>query len=71
MKINEKEEKSLAMPYFHMGKPTLSSAKRSFTVLFGMGRGGSISLLSPSIYGNNNSRKQILVIINIKACFKA
>ena len=39
---------SLAMTYSHMGPPTLPSALRRFTTEFGMGSGGSISLLSPS-----------------------
>ena len=39
---------SLAMSYFRMVYPTLSSAITRFTVLFEMGRSGSRSLLSPS-----------------------
>lgn len=39
--------KSLAMTYFHMGNPTLSSAQSSFTSEFEMGSGGSYSLWSP------------------------
>ena len=45
------------MSYFHMGKPTLSSAMKRFTVLFEMGRSGTASLLSPS-----NSVRTDLVI---------
>ena len=37
------------MTYFHMGEPTLSSAQFRFTSEFGMGSGGSRTLLSPSI----------------------
>lgn len=37
------------MTYFRMVYPTLSLALRRFTVLFGMGRGGSTSLLSSDI----------------------
>jgi len=36
--------KSLAVSYFHMGSPTLSSAQSGFTSEFGMGSGGSHSL---------------------------
>ena len=39
---------SLAMSYFHMGTPTLSSALNVFTSEFGMDSGGSHALLSPS-----------------------
>ena len=39
--------KSLAVTYFHMGNPTLSSALSSFTSEFGMGSGGSHSLWPP------------------------
>ena len=39
--------KSLAVSYFHMGTPTLSSALSGFTSEFGMGSGGSRSLLPP------------------------
>ena len=41
--------KVLAMTYFRTGKTALSSAQRRFTVLFGMGRGGSNALWSPRI----------------------
>ena len=34
------------MSYFHMEASTLSSAKKCFTCLFGMGSSGSKSLLS-------------------------
>ena len=37
----------LTVTYFHTGRPALSSAQGRFTVLFGMGRGGS-TLLWPS-----------------------
>ena len=37
------------MTYFRTGKTALSSAQRRFTVLFGMGRGGSNALWSPRI----------------------
>jgi hypothetical protein len=37
---------SLTMSYFHGKYIPLSSALRRFTVLFGMGRGGSTSLWS-------------------------
>ena len=40
--------RSLAMTYFHMGDPTLSSALFRFTTEFGMESGGSKTLLSPS-----------------------
>jgi len=39
------------MSYFRMVYPTLSSAMTRFTVLFEMGRSGTKSLLSPSIFG--------------------
>ena len=38
---------NLAMSYFHMGNPTLSSALTGFTSEFEKGSGGSQSLLSP------------------------
>ena len=41
---------SLAMPYFRTSAPALSSAMKRFTVLFEMGRSGTTSLLSPSIF---------------------
>ena len=39
--------RSLTMTYSHMGTPTLPSAMNRFTSEFGMGSGGSDSLLSP------------------------
>ena len=42
--------RSLAMSYFHMANATLSSALFRFTTEFGMGSGGSKTLLSPSIF---------------------
>ena len=39
--------KSLAVTYFHMGTPTLSSALNGFTSEFEMGSGGSHSLWPP------------------------
>ena len=39
--------KSLAVTYFHMGTPTLSSALSSFTSEFEMGSGGSHLLMPP------------------------
>ena len=36
----------LAMTYSHMGPPTLPSAQLHFTSEFGMGSGGSTTLLS-------------------------
>ncbi len=41
--------KSLAVTYFHMGTPTLSSALSCFTSVFGMGTGGANSLWPPGI----------------------
>ena len=41
--------KSLAVTYFHMGTPTLSSALSRFTSEFGMGSGGTNSLWPPGI----------------------
>ena len=38
--------KCLTMSYSHMGNPTLPSALNSFTAEFGMGSGGTYSLLS-------------------------
>ena len=38
---------NLAMSYFHMGNPTLSSALSGFTSEFEMGSGGARSLWSP------------------------
>ena len=43
--------KSLAVTYFHMGTPTLSSALSRFTSEFGMGSGGTNSLWPPGITG--------------------
>ena len=43
--------KSLAVSYFHMGTPTLSSALSRFTSEFGMGSGGTNSLWPPGISG--------------------
>ncbi len=43
--------RSLAMSYSHMGNPTLPSALFRFTTEFGMGSGGSKTLLSPSKFG--------------------
>ena len=43
---------SLAVTYFHMANATLSSARRRFTVLFGMGRRGPTSLWPPDINWN-------------------
>ncbi len=40
--------RSLVMTYFHMANATLSSALFRFTTEFGMGSGGSRTLLSPS-----------------------
>src|SRR5512140_3272494 len=37
------------MTYFLTGKSAISSARRRFTVLFGMGRGGANALWSPGI----------------------
>ena len=42
---------SLAMTYFHIAAATLSSALFRFTTEFGMGSGGSKTLLSPSKFG--------------------
>ena len=39
------------MSYFHMANATLSSALFRFTTEFGMGSGGSKTLLSPSKFG--------------------
>ena len=39
--------KNLAVTYFRMGTPTLSSAMTRFTSEFGMGSGGSMSLWPP------------------------
>ena len=38
------------MSYFHMANATLSSALFRFTTEFGMGSGGSKTLLSPSVF---------------------
>ena len=46
--------RSLAMSYFHMANATLSSALFRFTTEFGMGSGGSKTLLSPSKFGFNS-----------------
>ena len=43
--------KNLAVTYFHMGTPTLSSALSRFTSEFGMGSGGANSLWPPGITG--------------------
>ena len=83
-KITEsKTPRSLDLGVFHMvpgnyllshGQSALSSAWSRFTVLFGMGRGGSNSLLSPGIEGRlfvfnkqPNSRKQLGVTGSITA----
>ena len=42
---------SLAMSYFHIANATLSSALFRFTTEFGMGSGGSKTLLLPSKLG--------------------
>ena len=39
------------MSYFHIANATLSSALFRFTTEFGMGSGGSKTLLSPSKFG--------------------
>ena len=44
-KLNN-QNRSLAMSYSHMGTPTLPSALTRFTSEFGMGSGGTMSLLS-------------------------
>ena len=38
----------LAVPYSHMGRPTLPSALRRFTSEFGMGSGGTTALVPPA-----------------------
>ncbi len=43
----------LAVSYFHTANAALSSALRCFTVLFGMGRGGTTSLWPPDINWSN------------------
>ena len=50
---------SLAMTYFHIAAATLSSALFRFTTEFGMGSGGSKTLLSPSKFGLIRSSEQI------------
>ncbi len=47
------------MTYFHMANATLSSALFRFTTEFGMGSGGSKTLLSPSKFGLIRSSEQI------------
>jgi hypothetical protein len=42
------DKRSLAVSYFNMGTPILSSALSSFTSEFEMGSGGTYSLLPPS-----------------------
>ena len=42
------------MSYFHIANATLSSALFRFTTEFGMGSGGSKTLLSPSKLGAKN-----------------
>ena len=49
--------RSLAMSYFHMANATLSSALFRFTTEFGMGSGGSKTLLSPSKMRGKDSRQ--------------
>ena len=46
------------MSYSHMGTPTLPSALTRFTSEFGMGSGGTMSLLS--------SDKKLYELINLK-----
>ena len=47
------------MSYFHITNATLSSALFRFTTEFGMGSGGSKTLLSPSKFGLIRSFEQI------------
>ena len=47
------------MTYFHIAAATLSSALFRFTTEFGMGSGGSKTLLSPSKFGLIRSFEQI------------
>ena len=58
--------RSLAVTYFHMGTPTLSSAQSSFTSEFEMGSGGSHSLWPPGknvlvAHGSSHANKPNLV----------
>ena len=52
--------RSLAMSYSHMGTPTLPSALTRFTSEFGMGSGGTMSLLSLDKNVINQARTQLI-----------
>ena len=52
--------RSLAMSYSHMGTPTLPSALTRFTSEFGMGSGGTMSLLSLDKNVINQARAQLI-----------
>jgi hypothetical protein len=60
--------KSLAVTYFHMGTPTLSSALSSFTSEFEMGSGGSHLLMPP---GKLFTKKGIHLFPHIREVVKA
>ncbi len=53
LKASEASDKNLAVSYFRMGNPTLSSALSVFTTEFGMVSGGSHSLWPPGKPANN------------------
>ena len=55
---------SLVMSYFHIANATLSSALFRFTTEFGMGSGGSKTLLSPSKFGVSPYRYALTKIWN-------
>jgi hypothetical protein len=48
------------MSYFHIANATLSSALFRFTAEFGMGSGGSKTLLSPSKFGVSSIQSNLL-----------
>ena len=52
------------MSYFHITNATLSSALFRFTTEFGMGSGGSKTLLSPSKFGVSPYRYALTKIWN-------
>ena len=50
------------MTYFHWKYNQLSSARRRFTVLFGMGRSGAVTLWSPGLKRWEKQRLQLRLL---------
>ena len=53
------------MTYFHWKYNQLSSARRRFTVLFGMGRSGAVTLWSPGLKGWEKQRHAVATAFSI------